>query len=36
MKRFLSVLVLFLLVSGLAMAEDAVTSATLQIDKLPG
>lgn len=35
MKRFLSVLVLFLLVSGLAMAEDAVTSATLKIDKLP-
>ncbi len=35
MKRFLSVLVLFLLVSGMAMAEDAVTSATLKIDKLP-
>ena len=35
MKRFLSILVSLLLVSGLAMAEDAVTSATLKIDKLP-
>ena len=35
MKRFLSVLVSLLLVVGLAMAEDAVTSATLKIDKLP-
>ena len=35
MKRFLSVLVSLLLVCGCAMAEDAVTSATLKIDKLP-
>ena len=35
MKRFLSILVSLLLVVGLAIAEDAVTSATLKIDKLP-
>ena len=35
MKRFLSVLVSLLLVCCWAMAEDAVTSATLKIDKLP-
>ena len=36
MKRFLIVLLSLLLVCGMAAAEeDAVTSATLQIDKLP-
>ena len=35
MKRFLSILVSLLLVCGCAMAEDAVTSATLKIDTLP-
>lgn len=35
MKRFLIVLLSLLLVCSLSLAEDAVTSATLKIDRLP-
>ena len=35
MKKFLAFLVTLLLVSSLATAEDAITSATLKMDRLP-
>jgi flavodoxin len=35
MKRFLSVLLVLLLVCSLSFAEDAVSSATLSVEKLP-